>query len=261
MKGLLNAIKWEAKLSMKEYISYRTSFVVDMVIFIGMFLLVYYMGIGSAFANVYQVDAGTGGILMLIGYIFWQNASSALGSSSSIIRSELAEGIFELRMQSRYHVSAVIFAKVLLTILFDCASYVGIMIFCWFVGSFQVGDIWTVVSSVVISIPSIIGMYGFGLILGGMSVREKKLGSFVMLIQSGLLLVSNAMSPTRSGFVYLIPFASGIEIVRDLYTGRAVSVSLVALYLIINLLWLVVGELFFMKAIRQEREFGSFDSY
>lgn len=176
MRGMLRTVKWETILSVKENISYRVSFYTDMLIFVGAFIAIYYMGIGSVFSAFYEVDQQTGQILVLIGYIFWQNASAALGASSSIIRNELSIGVFETRMQSEYRVSVIILVKTLVFILIDCCSYVLIMIFCAMTMGFRLEDIGTVMLSVLLSLPAILGMYGIGLILGGMSVKQKNWG-------------------------------------------------------------------------------------
>lgn len=261
MKGLITAIKWETILSVKENISYKISFYTDMMIFVGTFIAIYYMGISSAFSSVYQVNQATGQILVLIGYIFWQNASAALGASSSIIRNELSLGLFEIRMQSKYRVSTIIFAKMVVLILIDCFSYLLIMLFCTLTLGFRVSNVLTIFLSILVSFPSILGMFGIGLILGGMSIKQKKLGSIVMVFQSAMLIVSNALSPTRNMWVSVIPFSLGIEIVRDIYIRRNVSIVMISTYLIINAVWLVVGEKFFSNALKYERKYGSFDNY
>lgn len=261
MKGLMSAVKWETILSIKESISYRVSFYMDMMIFVGAFLVIYYMGIGSAFSSFYEVNRVTGQTLVLIGYIFWQNASAALGASSSIIQAELARGLFEVRMQSKYKVSVVIFAKTLVMIVVDCFSYLLIMLFSAVTVGFEVKNIYAVLLSILLSIPSILGMYGIGLILGGISVKQKRLGSVVMIIQTGMLIVSNALSPTRNAVVGLIPFSLGIEIVRDVYMGQYVNPVTVIAYLLVNALWLLIGEVYFTKALKYERQYGAFDNY
>ncbi|MDD6441530.1 MAG: hypothetical protein PUG71_05370 [bacterium] len=261
MRGLWNAVKWETILSVKENISYKTSFYTDMMIFVGAFIAIYYMGVSSVFSSFYQVNREMGQILVLIGYIFWQNASAALGASSSIIHGELSRGSFEIRMQSVYRVPAIVFAKTVVTILIDCFSYLFIMLFCAVTMGFKVENIYIVMISVLLSFPSILGMYGIGLILGGISVKQKKLGSVVMILQTGMLIVSNALSPARNSYVCLIPFSLGIEIVRDVYMGNTVSIISAIAYCVINVFWLVIGEIYFSNALKYERRYGAFDTY
>ena len=146
-------------------------------------------------------------------------------------------------------------------IVVDCFSYLLIMMFSAVTVGFEVKNIYAVLLSILLSIPSILGMYGIGLILGGISVKQKRLGSVVMIIQTGMLIVSNALSPTRNAVVGLIPFSLGIEIVRDVYMGQYVNPVTVIAYLLVNALWLLIGEVYFTKALKYERQYGAFDNY
>ncbi len=79
MKGIINAIKWEVILDFKEYLRYRIGLLMDFIIFTGTFIVIYFMGINEGFASFYNTSGNTGNVLVLIGYIFWQNSASALG--------------------------------------------------------------------------------------------------------------------------------------------------------------------------------------
>lgn len=55
----------------------------------------------TGLTSYYDVNQGYDRILLLIGYIYWQFSSYALGSSTSIIQEESASGILEAKLLSR----------------------------------------------------------------------------------------------------------------------------------------------------------------
>lgn len=70
MKGYINAIKWEIILDFKEYLRYRIGLLMDLVVFTGTFIIIYFMGVSEGFVTFYNTSEESGNILVLIGYIF-----------------------------------------------------------------------------------------------------------------------------------------------------------------------------------------------
>ena len=97
MKTYLNAIKWEMILDIKEYTRYRIGLLSDFIVFTCTFIAIYFFGMSSILSAFYGTNEAGGSILMLIGYIFWQNSSAALGYLSGTIANETELGIFEMR--------------------------------------------------------------------------------------------------------------------------------------------------------------------
>lgn len=261
MKGYINAIKWEIILDFKEYLRYRIGLLMDLVVFTGTFIIIYFMGVSEGFVTFYNTSEESGNILVLIGYIFWQNASAALGYCTGTISSETAHGIFEIRLQSKYHIEGILFFRLLVSCLIHLVTYVGIILFAGIVVGYNLKDISILTLAILISLPTLIGMYGMGLIFGSICVCEKSVGSLVLVIQTLLLFITNTLSPSRNDFVYLIPFTSGIDIVRKVYLGVNISVSLVGTYFIVNIVWMVIGICCFRFALKYEKKYGSFDNY
>ncbi len=122
-------------------------------------------------------------------------------------------------------------------------------------------DVGTVVLAILISLFSLVGMYGMGMIFASVCICEKRVGSLVLIVQTMLLLVTNALSPAREPLIYLIPFTSGIDIVREIYMGNKVSISLVFIYVLVNVVWMLLGIICFRFALRHEKRYGAFDNY
>ncbi len=261
MKGMLNAIKWEVILDFKEYLRYRIGLLMDFIVFTGTFVAIYFMGINEGFASFYNTNGNVGNILVLIGYIFWQNATSALGYCTGTISSELSQGIFEMRLQSKYSVAVILFFRLFISCVVHMVTYIGVIGFSCIVIDYQIRDLYAIVLAIIVSFPALVGMYGIGLIFGSICICEKKVGSLIIVIQTVLLFITNTLSPSRSIWIYGIPFAAGIDIVRNLYMGNKVLPLDVMIYILVNAIWFFIGRLFFKKALSYEKKYGSFDSY
>ena len=261
MKGFFCAVKWETILSFKEYTQYKIGLFMDFLIFTGTFIAVYMFGVGSAFSNFYALDGVQGSVLVIIGYVFWQNASAALGYCTNAISRETSQGIFEVRMQSRYPLEGVLFSQLLAASIIHIITYVGIILFGEIMVGFSFEDICFILLAILLSFVTIIGMYGIGLIFAGIALIEKKIGSFIIIIQTILLFISNVLSPSRSEVVLLIPFTSGIELVRRLYLQQGGVLFYAVIYVAMNIFWYAVGSFVFRRFLNYERRYGAFDNY
>lgn len=261
MKKYLNVIRWEMILAFKEYSRYRWGLLSDLLVFSGTFIAIYFFGVSSGFESFYLTNAGAANILVLIGYIFWQNSSAALGYCTSSITHESIRGIFEIRLQSKYPLEGVLFCRLISSCLVHLVTYVGIILFCGFCVGYNMRDILIIFLSILVSYPAIVGMYGMGLILGSVAICEKKVGSLTMVVQTVLLFLSNTLSPNRSNWIVMIPFSPGIEIMRKMYLKQTITPDLVGCYILVNIFWLILGCAVFRKALRHEKEFGAFDNY
>lgn len=256
-----NAIKWEMILDTKEYLQYRIGLFMDFLVFTGTFIAVYFMGSSQGFVSFYNTSEAGGYILVLIGYIFWQNASAALGYCVGTVSDETSHGIFEIRLQSKFHMEGILFIKLVISCLIHLITYIGIIIFGNAIIGYSSGDLQIIILAIAVSLFSLVGMYGIGLIFGSICICEKKVGSLILVVQTMLLFVTNAISPSRASVIYLIPFTSGIDIVRDIYLGNKVSHYLILVYVIVNILWVIAGTVCFRFALRHEKRYGSFDNY
>lgn len=117
------------------------------------------------------------------------------------ILSELSQGIFKLRLQSKYSVVVILFFKLII------------------------------------------------------------IGSLIIVVQTILLFVANTLSPSRSIWIHGIPFAARIDIVRNIYMGNKVLPRDIAIYILVYVLWFMIGSLCFKMALSYEKKYGAFDSY
>ena len=178
-----------------------------------------------------------------------------------MISSELSQGIFEMRLQSKYSVAVILFFRLIISCLVHLVTYVGVLGFSCIVIDYRIQDLYAVVLAIIVSFPALVGMYGIGLIFGSICICEKKVGSLIIVVQTILLFVTNTLSPSRSIWIYGIPVAAGIDIVRNIYMGNKVLPRDIVIYILVNVLWFIIGSLCFKKALSYEKKYGAFDSY
>lgn len=261
MKSLVEMVKYEFLLDLKEKWQYKTGLFSDLLIFTAMYLMIYFWGLSGEFSSYYGIDEKSGMFLVLVGYFSWQINAMSLGYISSAIKNEAANGTLEIAVQSRYSLVLLYYVKMIANLIFILLVFSGVILVFAVTSHLGIKDLLFLSVIIIMSIPSICGMYGIGLVIGGISLKEKNIGQFVMIIQTLLLFVSNALSPTRGNAAKLLPFTEGISIVRQLYMGQMVSVQEYLVYLGINLFWLGLGIGVFALFLERERRVGSFENY
>ena len=254
--SIANFIKEEFIVDFKKVLSYKLSFMTDLFIFAAVIISIFISGVDASYAESFNVDAFSGKMLVLIGFISWQVSTMALGWSSINIRSQSLSGTLELKMQSKYPLELMIFIEMLTYLIFSCISLTLIYTLFIFTEVNNVGDIKFVLLSYLIAFPGVIGMYGIGLILGGISLRQKEVGNLVFILQTLLFFLSDINS-VRSGVFNLIPFNAGIKIIRYMYLGKPIEYSLPIIYILANLAWILIGIFVFRKLLDRERIDGS----
>lgn len=118
-----------------------------------------------------------------------------------------------------------------------------------------------IILSFVICIPSVCGMFGMGLFLGGITFIEKRIGQFVFIIQMIILFASNVLYPTNSFISKILPFSLGIDIMRAIYLNRSITIWEVAVYLAVNAIWFIVGAVFMTELLKKQKKRGVMDNY
>ncbi|MDD7305279.1 MAG: ABC transporter [Peptoniphilaceae bacterium] len=215
----INLIKTELILDIKKITSYKVSFLTDILIFAMVLFSVFITGLDSAFSRSYGININSGKMIVLIGFIFWQISTTALGWSSANIRGQSISGTLELKMQSKYSAELLLFIEMITYLIISFLSF--FIIFIIFVlsmkGDFK--DIIYILISYLVAIPALIGMYGMGLFMGGIALKEKEVGSLIFILQSALIFLSD-VTAVRSRLFNIIPFNAGIKIKTNVFRRK-----------------------------------------
>lgn len=257
---IINLIKTELVLDIKKLTSYRVSFLTDIFIFATVLFCTLITGLDISYANSYGIDIKSGKMLVIIGFIFWQISTTALGWSSANIRGQSLSGTLELKMQSKYPAELLIFIEMLTYLIVSFLSFFIIFIVFILIIKGSPKDILYILASYLVAIPALLGMYGMGLFLGGISLVEKEVGSLVFILQSALIFLSDLIT-VKSRLFNIVPFNAGIKILRKMYLGQAIEGYIIGDYFIVNILWLILGVIFFRHLLKKVRTNGSFSNY
>lgn len=257
MKRMFEFMWNEMVLDVRERLRYKVSLVSDLLVFTLVYLSVFYI----SRAEGTEAYVSSQNFMVLIGYIFWQMNALALGYSSSAISREAMRGTLEMHIQSIYPFPFLMGIKLIISLGISLVTFSGILIVALIEGMLSHSNLLFLGETIFLAMPSVIGMYGIGLIIGGISLKEKNIGQMVMVFQTVMLLVSNVVGNVKADFVYLLPFPVGIKITRALYQGAPLNIGEAATYIGVNLVWLLIGVLFFNRMLERERRQGSFDNY
>lgn len=261
IKEYLAVAKEEFMIDFKETLMYKINIVTDILIFTVTYLGIYFFDVSTSFSAFYDINNGTGKILVLIGFLFWQLSCTALGFTSSTIESAASKGYLEMKLQSKFSPIFLFLIELMVYMIFSLVSFIAIILITFIIGNVTIYDLCKLLVSYIYIIPSVLGMFGIGLIIGGITLIQKKVSNIIFIIQSLLLLVSNTLSPERATANAIIPFSLGIDIARKLYLNIGVSLFECLEYIGVNFIWLAIGSVIFNKCLGYAREYLSFDTY
>ncbi|MBC2190719.1 ABC transporter [Listeria sp. FSL L7-0229] len=257
----LNACIGTLKANIFILFKYKKNLVSELIMFMGVYLAILMLNDSSAITKFYNASADQGPILLLIGYMFWAFSDMALSNTANWISTDAKVGLFETKVQSILPYPVQSFLLLLISVLETIIILFGVIIISVFADKISWSQIPFVFLSVVILLPSVVGMFGMGLIFGGFAVKEKSLGNFVNLFAGALIIFSNTLIVGLPKIIYVIPFTSGVDFTSNLYVSGKMDLSILGINLIINAIWLIVGLFFFNYSLKKEKSVGSFDTF
>ncbi len=261
IKRYYELFRQEMIMLVQSRLRYKVGLISDLILIVGTFILAYYFKNNASLTNYYGVNVNQSNYLFYLGFVFWQFGSLALGFSTSMITNYSSTGLLELHTQGFCSMSLLYFFQLIVNIITDCIIIICISLFMFIMIDFNLREFAYLFYAIIGNIPNIVGMYGIGLIVSAITLREKRISQFIIIFQVMLMFLTNVFSPINNSIIYLIPFTAGIELLRNLYVGNGFSLDLFIVYLLVNLLWIVMGNLIFRKALLRERKYGSFSTY
>ncbi|MDB60172.1 ABC transporter, partial [Listeria monocytogenes] len=254
----LNACIGTLKANILILFKYKKNLVSELIMFTGVYLAILMLNDSSAVIKFYNASVAEGPILLLIGYMFWAFSDMALSYTSNWISTDAKVGLLEPKVQSILPYSLQSFLLLLVSILETILILFVVVIISICADKINWSQVPFIFLSVIILLPSVIGMFGMGLVFGGLAVKEKNLGNFVNLFAGALIIFSNTLIVGLPKIIYIIPFTSGVDFTSKLYVSGNVDLSLLGINLFTNVIWLIVGLIFFNYALKKEKAVGSF---
>ncbi|MEG0527218.1 MAG: hypothetical protein RR531_06855, partial [Longicatena sp.] len=239
LKQYLDLLCIEGKMTIKARLRYKVRLLSDLLILSVTFILVLNSQNGNPFLDSYGVSNDTSQFLIMIGFLFWQFGSLSLGFSTSLISSDASNGMLELKVQGKFSIIFLSFYKMFISIITDLFIVFAITLLFAVINTISMKEIYFIFLTVLINIPSILGMYGIGLLISYLTIKEKNVSSFVLIIQTLLIFVTNITSPLTNKSLLIIPYTSGVELTRNLYVYGSFDGKLFIFYIVVNTVWLL----------------------
>ena len=192
---------------------------------------------------------------MLLGYVAWIYAISAISNVAGSLQSELTHGTLYKKVSSKYPLQYLFGGLYVSSVLLETITIVIVVIISKLVWGIEFS--FHPAFLVPILLESL-GMYGIGLIVAVIAIYFKRTGTIVFLIQTALLFVTDTV-PTSDAILkitHYIPLTRCNEILRQIAVGGEYTGMLPGLC-IVALVWLVIGSVFFDVMLKQAKKRGN----
>lgn len=247
---MFRAIFWEIKMDICSAFRYRFGMVTDILIYSVLLLFFLLSNSGKSYQDVYHYDNYKE--LLVIGYLAWIYAVTAITSISQIVLGELRQGTFYKKYNSVYPLQALLFGRMAAAMIIQSIVVLIVVLAAVLFGNTTISIQPFAVAAVLIST---VGMYGIGLIIAGMSIFHKKIGSILYIIQLCLLFVTDTI-PTSQSITVILPLTLCNMVLRKSIAGISYTADFVKL-LISTCIFLAVGIVIFRWYLERARRKGN----
>lgn len=260
LKQLITLFVVQFKLQLKIKLRYLNATITQLIIYAGALLLILSGANGNNIGQQYGIKGNV--LITLIGYLFWSSGVAALNFCSNGVEADEVAGIFEIEVQSIFPIWLIYLVQTIVEEFYTWVYLIIIGIFTSFFAQFSMLDLCIAfLLTFVFTLISNLGMFGIGLIFASGSIHYKRMGQWAIILQALLVMFSNIYQPMTTPYQQIIPYVSGIEIVRNLFLGRRVSLSTYLIFVVVNLLWLIIGISLFNYCFKKEKQNDSFDAF
>jgi len=245
------------------YPDYVGDFAITLILFLGLFYAFQGNGIFVKEANP---DSTTS---RLIGFIVWYLAVGVINESSVALSQEKQEGTLEQLYLTPFNIEFILVVRSLCWLVVSLGQ-VSIL----FALLIAVTGVWIPLLSVnVLFVLGVIliGIYGFGYFLAGLTLLYTKTASFSSLIQYVLLFFAGTLVPLQhlpypiQILAKILPLSQGLNILRQVIVQGALLTSIPFIDLLIlivqSAIYFTFGLFFFYWANERGRERGIISHY
>lgn len=238
MTWLLAAIE-ELKLDFKISWSYKTNFFSEMVTIFILYASLFMFDSGNSLGNYYLQPENSKNLL-LVGYVLWGFSIMGISTVSANITNELTTGTLEQKMMTNIPIYILLIGQMLPAFIIQAGEISVIVILSNIFFNTNISFNFT---SICILIITIIGMYGIGLIFGGISLVKKKIGKVIYIFQILLLFISNTISYISDTILInkILPLTIGNDLIRKSILGMHINMNEYAILILVSLGWLLLG--------------------
>lgn len=210
--GVVRSLFWEIRMDILSTIRYRFGVLSDVIIYSVLLIFFLLSNSGHSYGEIYHnVDYR---LILVIGYLAWMYAGTAITSISQIVSGELKQGTFYKKYNAKYPLQILLFGRLVASLLIQSIVMCAILMIAIFVGKVQLVFEPVIIAAIIIST---MGMYGIGLILAGLSLFYKKIGAIHFLVQLFLLFITDTI-PVNEGVLVIskiLPLTSCNIVIKE----------------------------------------------
>jgi ABC-2 type transport system permease protein len=253
MIGALRAFYWEIKMDIFGTARYKFGVFTDIVVFsviLSVFLLT---DSGGSYKKAYNYPNYKE--FIVIGYMAWIYAVTAISSIAHIVGGELRAGTFYKKYNSKYPLQLLLFGRLTASLLIESVVTILLLLLVKLGWGVEVTFHPMIIVAVIISTT---GMYGIGLVIAGMTIFYKNVRSVIFLIQLGLLFVTDTV-PFVEGMLSVsrvFPLTSCNLIIKYILTGQSYFREFIFMC-ITAAAFLAMGTLCFSYYLKKARKKGN----
>lgn len=266
MLNRLIFLKAEVKRSLLMLTRYKihtiTNFIVVYMLFMGIFYGIKFLSPGN---QIFGASAGG----MIVGYIMWVYVLQGLDVGYSLAN-EATLGILEQIYMSPVGPLFILFSKAVANAIEGLFFYIPLLILLPLSTNIKLNI--PFIPIIIVFILTLMGIYGFGYIFGGLNLIYKKLGPIQQILQFVFLLFAGVLVPIENlprglqVFAYSLPLTQGIRCMRMLMVDNLSFMAIVQsgeiTKLILNSgIYLLVGMISYLIADRFVRSRGGLAQY
>nr|WP_294468751.1 ABC transporter permease [uncultured Sellimonas sp.] len=249
----MRMIWYECKMDVLRTFRYKMGLVSDLVIYTLLLCFFFWSNTGQSFQAQYGIDNYQA--LLLFGYIAWTFSVTAISTIASQLLTELQRGTLFFKLHSRLPLQILYLGDLLSSVLVQTIVVIIYSLITFFI--FHVHYVITLPIIATFFI-SVLGMYGIGLMIAGLSLYYKRIGAVVLLVQLFLLFVTDTI-PTSSvitGISRVLPLTMCNTVIRNSLLHRELGTTFLLLC-VVSLLWFLVGYLMFDRFMNRARKKGN----
>lgn len=250
----------EIKRGLEESWNYKMSFLSEIATIIILYGSLLFFNSGLSLAELYPSNNADSKILLLAGYMLWTFSIMAINTVSNTISYEAISGTLEHKFMSIIPMSLLNFANFVQAFIIQ-SLIVGVLLiiskmFFYINMSFNF-------NLLLVVLITCIGMYGIGLIFGGIALKEKRIGKIVYIFQILLLFVSDTITNISSNIpmMKVFPLTLGNDLLRENITLGAISLNKFCVLLLSSFAWLLVGGIVFKIFEKKTKREGILATY
>lgn len=250
----MRIVFYEFKMDFLQTLRYKMGIISDIVIFTLLLCFFFVSNTGHSLSAQYGSDNYKP--LLLLGYIAWSFSVAAISTIGSQIQIELQRGTLFFKLNAKLPLQIIYIGDLISSVFIQTFIIIIYSLVTFFLFDVKYFINFTILVSLIICA---FGMYGIGLIIAGLSLYFKRIGSVILLVQLFLLFVTDTV-PTSSvitNISQVLPLTICNTVIRNSFLNNIDTTFPFLLLCICSLVWFIIGYFVFNIFFKRAKKRGN----